>query len=414
MRRKMIAACLLMSIQFVSSASGQDYYRLIGETGPALPVGAALLSGQGEHEHQGSDGTDMYGDHMHGAGPAAAEGAGSHDHMGHSAEGAMVDHGRGGDHAAHGDHGAHRHINNVPIGVMGAHTHHAGEWMFSYRYMFMEMDDNRVNSHKVSDADVLLDFPITPTQMFMDMHMLGLMYAPTDDFTLMGMLPLLHIYMDHVNQAGRRFRTETDGVGDLRLTGLYVLCRGEQQQVHLNTGISFPTGSIDEVDETPAGPGQPLPYPMQLGSGTVDLFPGITYVGESEVCLWGGQALGTVHLGRNDRDYSLGERVDLTAWVGRKWTDRFSTSVRLDGKIWGNIDGADARLNPAMVPTADPHLRAGERLDLVFGANLYDVPDGNLATHKLGIEVGVPVHQRLDGPQLETDWYLIAGWQKYF
>ena len=28
---------------------------------------------------------------------------------------------------------------HAPIGVMGEHTHKAGEWMFSYRYMHMSM-----------------------------------------------------------------------------------------------------------------------------------------------------------------------------------------------------------------------------------------------------------------------------------
>lgn len=33
---------------------------------------------------------------------------------------------------------------HAPIGVMGDHTHAAGEWMFSYRYMRMEMGGQRV------------------------------------------------------------------------------------------------------------------------------------------------------------------------------------------------------------------------------------------------------------------------------
>jgi len=32
---------------------------------------------------------------------------------------------------------------HAPIGVMGDHTHEAGEWMLSYRYRLMFMDGNR-------------------------------------------------------------------------------------------------------------------------------------------------------------------------------------------------------------------------------------------------------------------------------
>ena len=32
---------------------------------------------------------------------------------------------------------------HAPIGVMGDHFHKQGEWMFSYCYMHMRMEDNR-------------------------------------------------------------------------------------------------------------------------------------------------------------------------------------------------------------------------------------------------------------------------------
>ncbi len=32
----------------------------------------------------------------------------------------------------------------------------------------------------------------------------------------------------------------------------------------------------------------------------------------------------------------------------------------------------------------------------------------------LGVEFGRPVWQHLDGPQLETDWLVIAGWRLAF
>ena len=55
-----------------------------------------------------------------------------------------------------------------------------------------------------------------------------------------------------------------------------------------------------------------------------------------------------------------------------------------------------------MGPTADPDRRAGGRLDLLFGANLF-APEGELEGLRLALEAGLPVYQRLDGPQLETD-----------
>lgn len=66
-----------------------------------------------------------------------------------------------------------------------------------------------------------------------------------------------------------------------------------------------------------------------------------------------------------------------------------------------------------MVPTADPNLRAGERLDILFGLNLFAV-DGPLAGNRLAVEGGLPIYQRLDGPQLETSWRIQIAWDWTF
>ena len=98
----------------------------------------------------------------------------------------------------HHHHHNHQH-GNAPIGVMGDHLHPDGEWMVSYRYMFMRMDKNYDGSDSISDAEVLgSGYMVAPTDMDMEMHMLGIMYAPTDWLTLMGMVNLVDLSMNHV------------------------------------------------------------------------------------------------------------------------------------------------------------------------------------------------------------------------
>ena len=36
-------------------------------------------------------------------------------------------------------------------------------------------------------------------------------------------------------------------------------------------------------------------------------------------------------------------------------------------------------------------------------------PHGALAGHRLGIELGLPVYQNLNGPQMAGDWMLTVG-----
>jgi len=109
---------------------------------------------------------------------------------------------------------------HAPISVMGDHMHKKGEWMLSYRYMFMDMDGNRDGTRRVSDDAVLADYPVTPRKMDMEMHMLGVMYGLTDRVTLMAMMPFARLDMDHRTRMGARFNTRSTGIGDLKLSGM--------------------------------------------------------------------------------------------------------------------------------------------------------------------------------------------------
>lgn len=301
------------------------------------------------------------------------------------------------------------------VNVLHSHIHQKNQWMVGYRYMLMEMDGNQNGSSSVSTASVLRDFPVAPLSMRMESHMFNLMYAPTDDVTLMAMLPYKTISMKHITRTGRKFTTRAEGIGDLNLMGHYVIVRAPQNKylLSLQAGMSIPTGSIDKKDRTPAGPRQKLPYPMQLGSGTYDLKIGGNFQYFNNAWLFGINSTGTIRLGKNDNDYRLGNVFEIGSWATYAWNDWVSTSAHLKGTAWGNISGADPDLNPLIVPTADTNLRGGNRVDMLFNIELY-VPNGKWKGNSFGLELGVPVHQNLDGPQLKRDWTLSAGWQWVF
>lgn len=333
--------------------------------------------------------------------------------------------------------GAVRADGHAPIGVMGDHLHKAGEWMVSYRFMRMDMEGNRDGTSDLDPEEIAITVPnrffgntgqpptlrIVPTDMTMDMHMFGGMFAPTDWLTLMAMGSYVEKDMDHITFQGAtgttrlgEFTTETEGFGDTRLSALVGLYNDETHRLHLNAGISLPTGSIDEKDDILAPNGQRpkivLPYPMQIGSGTYDLMPGVTYSGNAGQFGWGSQYGAEVRLGRNDEGYSLGDVHWATAWGSYLWDDWISTSLRLNGRVQDEIDGRDSRI-AGPVQTADPDNQGGERLDVGVGINLAG-QDGWLRGHRLAAEVLVPVYQRLNGPQLETDWIVTVGWQFAF
>jgi hypothetical protein len=304
---------------------------------------------------------------------------------------------------------------HAPLGVMGDHTHERGEVMVSYRFMPMRMTGNRDGTDELPAASVLARFPVAPLRMQMSMHMVGAMVAPSERLTLMGMLPIIDRAMDHRTRAGGQFATSAAGVGDIKLAALLRLFNRDGQAMHVNLGLSVPTGAIDETDVTPASAPSAavLPYPMQLGSGTWDVTPGVTLLGQTDRWSWGAQGLATLRVGENDRGYRLGHRGLGTGWVARRFNGWVSASARLEGTAWGDIHGADAALVPMMVPTADPDLRGGGRLDVGVGVN-FEVASDTLHGQRLALEVLTPLWQHLDGPQLERDWELVVGWQYAF
>lgn len=300
-----------------------------------------------------------------------------------------------------------------PQGVLGGMSPKQGVFMPSVQYMHMRMDGNRDGTSEVSTAEVLAQFPVAALNMTVDMLMAGAMYGVTDDISVMAMVPYLWKSMDHVTRMGAAFTTESEGFGDVRVIGGYNIYKSNQHTVNLTAGLSFPTGSTDERDTTPAGPDQVLPYPMQNGSGTFDLIPGITYTGRTDDWSWGGQFGAIVRLGENDNDYTLGNVYAASIWGARRWVDWLSSSVRLTGETVENIDGADPRLNRMQVPTADPSLRAGNFVSVGLGLN-FMVPSGVLQGTALSVEGIIPLYQDLDGPQVERDYGILVGLRKAF
>jgi hypothetical protein len=301
---------------------------------------------------------------------------------------------------------------HAPITVMGDHMHAMGEWMLSYRYMTMDMEGLLKGSDSIAAASsgYPMGGTMLPKAMTMDMHMLGAMHAISDKWTLMGMLNYLDNDMTMLNGMSM----ESNGLGDLKLSGLYDLASWDNgRRVHLNVGISAPTGAIDErkADGTTI-----LPYGMQLGSGTWDFLPALTFLGQTDNYSWGAQVGGVLRMGDNDRDYSLGNRVDIALWGGRKLSDSFSLSAKFDYFSLSQVDGEDKYVTakPAMTKDMSPgydSIHQGRDLS-TFGLGLnYYCRNGTFKGHRLAVEWETPMSEDVNGVQLETDSIWSLGWQ---
>ncbi len=315
----------------------------------------------------------------------------------------------------------------APISIMGDHVHDKGEWMVSYRVGHMFMDGNQQGTDNISPSEIVstvsnpngppANLRVVPTEMSMTMHMLGAMYGVTDKLTAMVMTSYIFKDMDHLTFAGGTgttelgtFNTKSSGFGDTRIGGIYNIFENHNHRINLQMGISLPTGSITEEDDvlTPMNtrPTLRLPYAMQLGSGTFDALPGITYVGHSGKWGWGTQLNGIIRLqSENSAGYRLGNQAQLTGWGAYEVGKGLTLNAIIRAETLGDINGSDDRIT-APVQTADPDNYGGDWVEI--GAGFIYEPQ-KLENLSIGLDLRTPIYQDLNGVQLERDYALTAG-----
>ncbi len=297
---------------------------------------------------------------------------------------------------------------HAPIGVMRDHVHKKGKIMTNYRFSYMKMKGLRSGNNNVQTGDALNDFMATPTEMSMRMHMIGAMYGVDDNFTLSAMSGFIEKTMNNYSSRGFEFKGEGSGIADLKLNSFYQFYKKQNNRAQINLGLSVPIGSIDEKNNS-----SNLPYPMQIGSGSYEFLPGLSYSGNLAKLSYGAQVNGVFRLNGNDNGYKFGDSYNLTSWIAKDLSRQISVSSRLDYNKVEAIEGLDPTLDVEMMATNNISLQDYQRLDLLFGVN-FVMSKWFLQGNRFAVEIGAPIYQRIDGPMLETDYKVMVGWQNSF
>lgn len=299
----------------------------------------------------------------------------------------------------------------IQVTIPGAHWHWEDDWMVGYQYVQSRYIGHQDGTDKLTDQEVLAQFPITHERMTMHMHMLMFMHGNSDELTFMAMVPWMEMDMPHLTRQNTTFTTRSEGLGDIQLSAILPVYDEYPHRVQIEAGLSVPTGAVGTSDLN--GRSGHLEYAMQLGSGTFDLRPKVTYLGQTDTLSWGAQARGVFRAGRNKEGYALGNEYGITTWISPALTEEFSPSLRIDAMRWGNVRGVDP-LIPISNPAAVPGLQAGERVDLLLGLNYAAGVDDEGHGHRFSIEGGIPIYQNLQGPQLRLDYKIGGAWQWTF
>lgn len=307
---------------------------------------------------------------------------------------------------------------HAPAGLGADHTHEQGEWMVEYKFMYMNMAGMRQGTTSVSPAEAAAGAGTiaSPTDMNMMMHMGHVMYGLTDCVTLYTMFMWTELAMDHVAFPGGPptpavpFRTENSDFDDLAAGVLLNLYEGCNSEWIGHLGFTFPTGDIGQRVTTgpPPPPGSFFPYPMRTGAGHVNIRPGLTYKRFNDCGSIGVQAMATIPLHENYRDYSEGTEVQVSWWYAHLLGEHVSASFRVQGYWSDDFDGADPEAPQGQVTTNRPDFQGRSNLNLYGGLN--SIFHG----HRFAIEAGAPVYQNVQGFQLEQDFFLWTSWSRAF
>jgi hypothetical protein len=332
---------------------------------------------------------------------------------------------------------------NMPMNIPGGGIAETYEFRFKVMSQYMDMGGLQDGTDSV-DADSLLGMPVMngmPTGKFMavptgmDMYMEGLSVGYSfSDRLFVAIMPMwMKKDMDmkfnsmmkmQTGQSG--FTMKTEGMGDTMLMAKYELYANDPliptSEASLYFGLSLPTGSIDERNsDFPLAmrKGELVPYGMQLGSGTFDPTIGALYEGSASPYWWGVDAFYTARLYNNSKDYRLGDEFRTDLWGMYQFTYNLLGQLQLNGistgKIRGMMDesatGASGRVtqgdptSPFSTPLWDPNNYGGNKLSVTAGFQWQPFP-----MHIIDLQVGVPLYQDLNGPQLKEKYRVMLTW----
>ena len=308
-------------------------------------------------------------------------------------------------------------------------------WNIGYRFLYASFDGYRDGTDDLDLHTEVLGpppqgkFPVTPTVITQQAHLLEVSYNATQKLSVGLQLPFIRQSSDHESIVKTEvdgivydfseFNITSSGLGDISLSASYLAWRREDSHLLASLGINMPTGSIDELGPTPRDPPNDtlLTFTMQLGSGTWDLAPALAYSARRGKMRWGLRASATLRLGENDRGYALGDRFSFSGSLSGKtgmWAEPF---MRLSLQKTGQIDGVDEELmvplaNGTLIfpaPVTNPAYFGGEEVELRLGSK-FKISRGSLKNVVVNAEYGLPLYQSLNGPQPKELGRFDLGW----
>lgn len=299
----------------------------------------------------------------------------------------------------------------APLGVPYHDVLRPDDWLFRFTYRSASSDGARDSKSDQSSQDLFDEgYTVAPTEGRETVYDFELLYGLDESWTLFAQIPFVANEMDFEQSGGPSFDADASGIGDVYLGGIWRWRESATSQTNVHVAIGVPTGEFDAEDDYAGVSDQLLPYPLQPGTGVWAGRLGISHAQLEDTWSWGVGTSGTGLLGKNSDDWGESRYLRFDAWANKSLGDNLVGTVRLQLDSWGDVHGNSDDLDRDRNPQEDARRQGGARVDLLAGLGL-DLGDDGAASNRLSVEVGVPVHEWLDGPGLSREMALLFGWR---
>ena len=253
------------------------------------------------------------------------------------------------------------------------------------------------------------------------MLMLGGMYAPTDEVTLMFMTMFmdksmnLNTYHAMMRNNIGSFNSSSSDLSDLSFSALVNINEQDKSRWHAEIGLKFSVGDKNEKGKvlTPMNTNMEmvLPYGMQSGDDSVALVVGFTNLYTlSDEHTFGNQ----IRFFRNisSEEWHYGDKTYFDSWYQYSVSRNFSISSRLRLNHQQDISGFDSNIK-APVQTSITSNYGGFTAELGLGFNfLTQIFPGS--EDRLALEIINPIINEKNGLQMKDKTQIVFGFQKSF
>lgn len=268
-------------------------------------------------------------------------------------------------------------------------------WRFDARFDFFDQDQLREGTSSVARETVAIPNEREVQQYTTNRnYTFALDYSPGKDWGVSVALPWFNRSHGTIVAGDEAVSTSHDeGIGDLRVLARYSGFDA-QRDAGVEFGLKLPTGAFGSKFETGPQQGETVDRGLQLGTGTTDLLLGAYHFGAFNAD-WGyfGQALLQVPLNSRE-NFKPGTGLNLNAGLRYTASETFVPQLQINARIEKREQGANADVDNSGATLI--YLSPGMTWNLSRRFSAYAFAQ-------------VPLHQRVNGLQIELRWSASVG-----